>query len=180
MRNTIGTTSLVILTGLAAAWQPLCAQSRQDQVAAERNRTMAGKVKACSILTNAEIKEVTGRNQPWELNEEPYDMGSVCDWGTIVTLRVFSGDKPEEQVDWTLKNYKKDSDKRNPIAGFGASAFIMHPTPRDQYEDVATILVGRAGQQMFMLSLIAPDGQTAESVQPQLIALAKMVVGRLK
>lgn len=182
MHHMIGRMTVIILTALAAAhWQPLAAQtSRQAQVAAERAKTAGAEKKACPLLTNAEIRKVTGRNQPWELNDEPYDMGSACDYGGVVTLRVFSGPKPEDEVNWTLKNYKKENEKKTPISGFGAGAYIMFPTPRDKYEDVVAVLVGKAGQRMFMISLTAPKGKPAESVQPQLVTLANTVVARLR
>lgn len=171
---------LVLLT--AAIWQSLDAQTRQQQFEAERAKTTAaGKVKACTLLTNAEIKEQTGRDQAWELNDEPYDMGSACDYGGgTVTLRVYSGSKPEDEVNWTLKNYKVDDQKKHPISGFGAGAYVIYYTPQNKYQDVAAILVGRAGVRMFMLSLSAPEGKSAESVQPQLIDLGKTVAARLK
>lgn len=166
---------------VASRAQPLEAQtSRQAQVAAERAKTTVGTVKACPLLTNAEISKVTGRNDPWELNDDPYDMGSACDWGGVVTLRIFSDPKPEDQVNWTLKNYKKDNETKTPISGFGAGAYIMFPTPRDKYEDDAALLVGRAGRRMFMISLTAPSGKTAQSLQPQLVKLAETVARRLK
>jgi hypothetical protein len=108
-------------------------------------------------------------------------MGSACDYGGgTVTLRVYSGSKPEDEVNWTLKNYKVDDQKKHPISGFGAGAYVIYYTPQNQYQDVAAILVGRAGARMFMLSLSAPEGRSAEFVQPQLIELGKTVVARLK
>ena len=174
--------TLFILATLAtAAWRPLQAQSRQAQAGAELARTKGETaIKTCSLLTNTEIKEVTGRKNAWDLNEEPYAAGSVCDYGGgVVTIRIFSGAKAEESIDWTLKNYKVENMKKNPIAGFGSGAYVMYFKPDNQYQDTAAILVARAGARMFMMSLAAPDGKTAESVQPQLVTLAKTVAERL-
>jgi hypothetical protein len=177
--TTIARSILALLT--AVAWHPLSAQSRQAQAGAELARTKGETaVKTCSLLTNAEIRGVTGRKNSWDLTDEPYEAGSVCDYGGgVVTIRIYSGPRAEESIDWTLKNYKVANMKKNPIAGFGSGAYVMYFVPDNTYQDTAAILVARAGARMFMISLAAPDGKTAESVQPQLVTLAKTVSERL-
>jgi hypothetical protein len=179
MSYTTSRISLLVLV-LAVAPNAVAAQSRTAQVNAElaRTRTETG-IKTCSLLSNAEIKQVTGRNQPYELDEAPYEAGSLCDFGGVVTIRLFSGPKADEQIDGTLKNYKVPNMKKNPISGFGGDAYVMHFVPADKYQDQAAILVGKSGDRTFMMSLAAPDGKTPESVQPQLITLAKTVSDRL-
>ena len=181
MARITGKLTLFIVAALATAWRPLNAQSRQAQAGAELARTKGETdIKTCSLLTNAEIKQVTGRNNSFELNEEPYAAGSVCDFGGgVVTIRIFSGAKAEEGIAWTLKNYKVDNMKKNPVAGVGPGAYVMYFKPDNPYQDTAAILVAKAGARMFMMSLAAPDGKTAESVQPQLVTLAKTVAERL-
>jgi hypothetical protein len=132
MRDMIRATSLFAFFVLAAA--PLSGQTRQSQVNAELGSLKDAGVKACSLLTNAEIRKVTGRNQPYELNEDPYDQNSLCDYSGIVTIRLYTGDQAQASIDATLKNYKV-TDRRMPISGFGNGAFLMYPTPRDKYAD---------------------------------------------
>jgi hypothetical protein len=177
MSNTIRLTPLIIVLTLVAA--PLSAQTRQGQVNAELGSLKDAGVKACSLLTNAEIREVTGRKDPWELNDAPYDQNSLCDFSGVVTIRLYAGETGLASIDALLKNYQI-VDERMPISGFGDGAFLMYPTPRDQHADTAAMLVGRAGQRVFMITLNAPNGATAESVRPQLLELAKTVMDRLQ
>jgi hypothetical protein len=177
MRDTIHPISLLAVLVLCTT--PLNAQTRQGQVNAELASLNDVGVKACSLLTNAEIREVTGRDKPYELNEDPYDQNSLCDYSGIVTIRVFAGEKGQAAIDGLLKNYQVN-DGRMPISGFGDGAFLMYPTPRDQYADTVALLVGRAGATMFMITLSAPGDDTAESVKPALLELARTVMARLQ
>ena len=177
MRSRIGTFSLLILA--SAAWTTVQAQSRQAQVNAELAKTKnSTAVKACSLLTKAEIKAAIGRDE-WALNDDPFESGSVCDFGGVVSIRVYSSAKPEDEINWTLKNYKVEKVTKHPVSGFGAGAYVFYFVPESKYQDTAAFLVGRAGTRMFMMSLSAPDGKSAESVQPQLVSLAKTVADRL-
>ena len=174
-------TLFILTTLIATAWHPLGAQSRQAQASAELSRTKGETdIRTCSLLTNAEIRDVTGRTSPLELNEEPYSAGSLCDYsGGIVTIRIFSGARAEESIEWTLRNYKVGSVKKHPIAGFGPGAYVWYFKPESKYQDTAAFLVATAGKRKFMMSVSAPDGKTAESVQPQLVRLAETVAERL-
>lgn len=175
---------IVFLTALAVlgsgASQPLSAQTRQSQVAAEQATLKDAGVRACSLLTNAEIRTVTGRNDPWELNEEPYDRNSLCDFSGIVTIRVYAASGGREAIEAVLKNYQVDQATRIPVSGFGSGAFLMYPKPRDEWADTYILLVGDAGPRMFMLSLVVPDGSPPESVRPQMLELARTVLARLR
>lgn len=181
MRHAIrGTVLLALIVLTSAAGQPLQAQSRQEQVGAELARSKDGSIQACSLLTKEEVKEVTALNDPYRLNDEPYGQGALCDYYSgLVTLRIFSGKKPEDEVDWVLANYKIQGEKQA-ISGFGSGAYIMFPQPRDQYQDTFALLVGRAGQHMFMITVAASDGESAQSVQPQAEKVAKMVIARMR
>lgn len=178
MRTTIPASTTFFLIALAAS--PLDAQSRQGQVNKELGSLKDAGVKACSLLTNAEIRKVTGRNEAWELSDAPYDRNSLCDFSGIVTIRVYPGDSGPAAIDAVLKNYQMEKEKRLPVSGFGNGAFVMYPTPRNQYADTFAMLVGRGGTKLFMITLVAPDGSTAESVRPQLLELAGLVRSRLE
>lgn len=179
MRRMIRTVLPSLLVLLAAGTgQPLGAQSRQSQVAAEKAGLKEAGVRACSLLTNDEIRKVTGRTAAWELNEEPYDQNSLCDFSGIVTVRVYASSGGREAIDAVLKNYQIE-DPRVPVSGFGSNAFLMYPAPRSQDADRYALLVADAGATLFMMTLVAPEGETGESVRPQLLELAKIVLTRL-
>lgn len=171
--------TLLALLGYAFG-QPLDAQTRQSQVAAEKAALKDAGVRACSLLTNDEIRKVTGRNDPWVLNEPPYDQNSLCDFSGIVTIRLYDASGGQAAVDAVLTNYQLGDERRTPVSGFGNGAFLMVPAPRDQYADTYALLVGNAGTRMFMMTLVAPDGSPGESVRPQLLELAKTVLERLR
>jgi hypothetical protein len=137
----------------------------------------ASSLRACSLLTNADIAKATGR----PLNEDPYDMARLCEFGSgRAILRVFSGPKPADQVDATLRNYQKDNDTKHPVSGLGSGAYVMFPTPRDEYEDTLVLVVAPAGKHMLMLTLAAEEGESAQSLQPAVITLMKSAQSRIR
>jgi hypothetical protein len=173
--------TLAILAAFAAAaWNPATAQSRQGQVNKELSKTKTETdVKTCSLLTIDEIKKATGRNNAYDLTDPPYAAGSVCDFGGVVTIRLYASANAESSIASVLKNYKVANMQKHPVEGFGSGAYVMYFVPPDKYQDPAAILVANAGSRTFMMSLAAPDGKTAESVQPQLLTLGKTVAERL-
>jgi hypothetical protein len=181
MRTMMSKIALAILaTSAVAAWNPAMGQSRQAQVNKELSKTKTETdVKTCSLLTNDEIKKVTGRNNSWDLADPPYAAGSVCDFGGVVTIRLYSTANAEASIASTLKNYKVASMQKHPVDGFDSGAYVMYFVPTDKYQDTAAILVANVGARTFMMSLAAPDGKTAESVQPPLLTLGRMVAERL-
>jgi hypothetical protein len=168
MRATIRPLSFT-LAGLLAfgAWTTLGAQSRA----------------ACSLLTNAEIERLTGRRLYSE--PEPTSLadgaGSACTYGTgKAQLVLFSGPKSQELWNDYLKNFGRDKDAKHPVPAAGSGAYVIYPTPRDEYEDTIGLLVVNAGPHTLGVSLAAAKGEPAESVQPTLVTLANAVVTKLR
>jgi hypothetical protein len=127
-------------------------------------------------LSQTDVEKITGRR----LEEGVQDMGAVCEYGMgTVTVRTFAGKNPEADVEWVLKNYGKQNEAKLPVSGFPPGSFLMYPKPRDQYEGTYAVIVVKAGLRMLMLSLEVEGGKPAESVQPQLVALAKAAVAKL-
>lgn len=79
-----------------------------------------------------------------------------------------------------MKVFGHEKAERRPIAGVGEKAYSFYPKPRDKYEDTNAFVVVRQGQYVIAMSVAAPAGKTAESVQPQALELARLVLGRLK
>lgn len=137
----------------------------------------APRMKVCSLLSNAEIQKATGI----PLSEEPYEMATACEYDTgTLLIRVFSGAKSQENVARTLEAYGKQNVKRTAVAGLGRGAYVMFPAPRNDYEDALAVVVTPAGSHMLMITLAAPEGRTAQSMQPALVALTKTVMGRVQ
>lgn len=137
----------------------------------------ASALRACSLLTNADIAKATAR----PLSEDPYDMNRLCEFGSgRAVLRVFSGAKPADQVDATLREYQKDGNIKHPVSELGSGAYVMFPQPRDEYEDTLVVGVAPAGKHILMLTLAAEEGETAASLQPALITLMKSAQSRVR
>lgn len=145
--------------------------------AAHAQSAPAPRMNVCSLLTNAEIQKATGIM----IHEDPYEMATACEYdsGTVL-IRVYSGAKRQENVTRTLEAYNKQNVKKTAVGGLGRGAYVMFPPPRDKYEDALAVVVTPAGSHMLMITLAAPDGRTAESMQPALVALTKTVMGRVQ
>jgi hypothetical protein len=137
----------------------------------------APRMKVCSLLTNAEIQKATGI----ATSEDPYELASACEYesGTVL-VRVYSGAKQQENVTRTLETYNVQNTKKTPVAGLGRGAYVMFPAPRNDYEDALAVVVTPAGSHMLMITLAAPEGRTAQSMQPALVSLTKTVMGRVQ
>jgi hypothetical protein len=92
---------------------------------------------------------------------------------------VFSG--PNSQSDWDdfAKNFGHEKEEHDPISGVGDSAYSFFPKPRDEDENTTAFVVVQSGQYTIAASVAAEAGQQAKSVEPQAIALAKLVLGKL-
>ena len=168
MRATIRPMLLTLATLLAsAAWSASGAQAPA----------------ACSLMTNTEIEQLTGRH--FYSDPEPTSLaggaGSACTYGTgKAQIVLFSGPKSRELWNAHLKNYGKDKEAKHPVPAAGDGAYVIYPKPRDEYEDTIGLLVVTSGPHTLGISLAAPKGEPAESVQPKLVTLSKAVVAKLR
>ncbi len=167
---------------------------------------------ACSLLTSAEVERLIDRGQPSYGAPEAVALGaaaSACEYPVGAQVVVFSGPKSGSDFEAFLRNYKKDKERRHPVSGVGDRAYIMFPTPRDEYEDKLAYLVMSVGQHTVAVSMAAKEsaadgpmmeycrrgqlskkecaeleakgkGETAESLQPAVVEVAKVVVAKLR
>ena len=199
------------LAGLAAlnAWSPSAAQSPGARAASATGAARD----ACSLLTAGEVEKLINRGRPTYGQEATATTvgggaGSVCDYPIGAQVVWFPGPKSQTNFEAFLKSWKRDREVRHPVAGVGDRAWIMFPTPRDQYEDKVAYLVAAVGQHTVAVHIAAKKGaadgpmmeyckrgqlskkecdqiendksETAESLQPAVVELAKVVVAKLK
>jgi len=138
-------------------------------------RQSAG-LNACQLLPKSEVDRVTGRKS--YADAEPI-RGSGCGYAQAQLL-IYSGDKAEENWEGTMKTFGHDKAQRFPIPGVGEKAYSFYPKPRDQYEDTNAFVVVKQGRYIIVMSVAAPQGATAQSVQPQALELSKAVLAKLK
>jgi len=160
----------------------ICFSLSARSVAAEVVDAKSAAPTACSLLSNADIEKLTGRH--FFAAPEPTSLGgggSACAYGTgKAQVVLFSGSKSEQQYNALLKNYKRENEKKTPVSGIGDKAYIMFPQPKTEYEDKNAILVVRVGEHTVAVSLAAIKPNAGESVQPDVVKLAKAAVAKLR
>ena len=93
---------------------------------------------------------------------------------------LFSGDKSEESWNEYVRRWGHGDERRFSVSGVGDRAYGFYPKPRDKYEGVYVVVVARVGLHTIGVAVEAEEGQAAESVQPQAIALARVVAAELR
>jgi hypothetical protein len=174
LRVTRAATAVVALGALSSA-------------AAETNSEIAGRlidkqstaVPACALLSDQEITKMTGR--PSYTKAEGVQLkngGSSCTWDSGVNINLFSGPRSAEQHEDFLKAFKQDKTPRQTVSGLGDSAYAT-AWMGNQYQGNHAVLVVRKGVHTMGISLQAEGGETPQSVQPKLIAVAKAALAKL-
>jgi hypothetical protein len=138
-------------------------------------------LQVCSLLTDAEINKLVARGgSASEKNETPLGGGSSCTYGIgRGQIIVFSGPKAEANFNDLLKGFHKDTVAKQPVTGVSEGAYVIYPKPRDEYEVRVGLLATKYRQYMLGISLEPDRGKPSESVQPDLIALTKVVMQKL-
>ena len=138
-------------------------------------------VQVCSLLTNAEVKQLIARGGFVSAKDEtPLAGGSSCTYGLgRGQIMVFSGPKAEANFNDLLKGFHKDTVTKHPVSGVGDRAYAIYPKPRDEYETRVGLLATKVRQYVLGISLEPDKGKPSESVEPALIALTKVVIQKL-
>lgn len=170
--------ALLLAAATISVVTTVSAQSRQEQAARVIEQAGAPSA-ACALLTDDEIVKISGhRSYTKPEGTKLTNGGSACDYsGGNVTL--FSGPKADESYEALLKNFKKGETPRVPVAGIGDRAYFMAPKPRDEYEGRYQILVVKKGAHTVAIALEAQKNESTESLQPKVMALAKIALARL-
>lgn len=168
----------VLPLALSLALVPAAAQTARQQAEKELARKVpAGSVQACSLITRADVKKATGRDQFVD-PEAAGQGGWICNVGSG-ELKVYSGPKSSEAWESTLKGFKKDKEPQVPAPGFGEHAYFLYPKPDNKYQGNIGVLVVKSGNHTLVLSLDAAEGKPAESTRPALESLMKTILARL-
>ena len=137
-------------------------------------------IEACSLLSKDDVEHATQREEQSEPDLTPLrDGGSACSFENA-QLVLFTGSNSGAAWNAYLKNFGHGTEARHPLPGIGDAAYFFYPKPRDQYEGVHAVVVVNVGQHTLAVSVEAEEGKAAESVQPQALALAKLVTTKLR
>lgn len=136
----------------------------------------------CALLSKPEVEKELGRKifqkgEGMSLGKN----GAVCDFdGDEAQVMVFTDPGADANWEGMLKSFKQDKNKRTPVPGLGSSAYVIYPPPTNEYQATVAMLVIRAGKNLVVLSTAAAKGKPADSALPSAIALAKLVLSRIK
>jgi hypothetical protein len=145
----------------------------------------AATAKPCTMLTDAEVEKYIARGQKLFDKGTAFTLGggagSGCGWdGDRGQIILYSGPNAEAGLNALLTAFKQDTVRKQPVAGVGDRAWVIYPKPRNQYQARVGLLGVKTGQHMLAISLEADDGKPTESVLPDLIALARLTVSKLR
>lgn len=168
------------LITLAASNVPSPAGS-QPRAAAPGGHAATGAVEACSLLTKAEVEKATGRRFRGGPESLEFAGASVCAYGDgEAQIILYSGAGSGERLDALIRNFGNGNEQRHPVPGVGDGAYIIYPTPQNQYQDKAAAVVARAGRHALGITLAAEGSQPAEAARPGVVELAKAAAAKLR
>jgi hypothetical protein len=145
---------------------------------AQATKGASGAVHACSLFTDADIAQITGRSTPVKFPADTSALPSghtECHWVNLgaaltpnVTPQRFGATRKQQE---TAKNTAIES-----VSGVGDEAYFWErPAGGDQYIGI----VFRVGQYQLALSDMLPADSVAW-LKPKLVALAKFAAPKLK
>jgi hypothetical protein len=154
--------SLIFMVTVAAM-APLAARDAAGQAGAAKS--------ACALLT----KDVLAAHTPTSIEsfklmmsmqpmEDKVGAGTACSYGGVtLQLDPFAAASFDRLFgEWT------------PVAGIGTKAFFRQN--RNAYAELAVL----SGSRILTLQMSVPDGRTPSSIQPNVVALAKALLAKMK
>jgi hypothetical protein len=172
---------------VAAAFAVASASRASAQAASAKKAGVAEakSSKACTLLTEAEQAKYIARGQKIYDGPTAFTVGggagSGCSWdGDRGQIIIYSGPNAEQGLEGLIAAFKQQDVPRQAVSGVGDKAWVIYPKPANQYQARAGFMGVKTGDQMLAISLEADDGKPQESVLPDLVALAKLVVSRVK
>jgi hypothetical protein len=183
MQVSRGSTRLALTTALLLA--SASAAGGQASGAKKAGVELAKTAKPCTLLTEAEQTKYIARGQKIYSGPDAFTLGggagSGCSWdGDRGQIIIYSGPRAEQGLDGLVAAFNQDKVPKQPVAGVGDKAWVIYPTPKNKYQARAGFLGVKVGDQMVAVSLEADDGKPTESVLPDLVALGKLVVSKLR
>jgi hypothetical protein len=143
-------------------------------------QTSGGTLEACSILSPAEFKQITGRTDILRRGPQAAEPGEVPEGVSECEFLGFSVslvDKVNhERFETTRKQLAQRGDKIQPVSGVGDEAFLYEGTGQS-YRQLAIVM--RVGERrLSFMDLVDPD--SVEAVKPVLLKLGKAAAPKLR
>jgi len=159
---------LLLTAGLVVAVSVSALAGQKPPAAAPGSK--AGSIKACSLVTRAEVKKLL----PWaphvdQLPEEEQPIGSTgssCAYPTVV-IQVLQGSSGMIEA-------AKKQDELEAVPGLGEEAYFRNN--KNRYAEVFV----KTGNYVVTLQGDVPTGKTPESIKPSVVALARLLVEKLR
>ena len=147
---------------------------------AAQSQAPADGIRACDLLSNAEVQKVTGRTSRKLPNPlvEAKNQWSHCSYRDAkVWVGLFSrAATAQKYVDQEVVVGGLD-EARHAVAGVGDSAAIYY---RAKGKNPRGLLVAYAGTRALTVQVDMGSGQTSEAAQPYAVGLASIALARLK
>jgi len=180
-----GPTRFALILAAALAVASPSGAGAQAAGAKKAGVELAKSAKACTLLTDAEQAKYIARGQKIYSGPDAFTVGggagSGCAWdGDRGQIIIYTGPNAEKGLDGLIAAFKQQDVPKQPVSGVGDNAWVMYPKPANQYQARVGFMGVKTGDQMLAISLEADDGKPQESVLPDLVALAKLVVSRVK
>lgn len=135
----------------------------------------------CGLLTKAQVEKEIGRKLFGETNGMRLGGGAVCDFdGGEAQVMLFTGPKSEASWEAMIKRFGYENAKRTPVPDLGAPAYVIYPPPKNKYQPTVAMVVVATGQGTLVVSSSVKEAQPAEKALAPTVALAKLVLPKLK
>lgn len=172
----------IVVAAYAATMSPLTHVAAQTAPAARAGSAKPQSLRACSLLTKAEIKKVTGTHTPALFEQIPGREESLASGGTEcfypgITIQLDA--HPVTAFEATRKRYMDSGrTKFEPATGIGDQAYFYEQDAMKE-SHVAGIFT-RVGQHVLTISMDVNTPQTADTIRPLVVALSKAAVAKLQ
>ena len=166
-------TAAVVASALALTGSP---------AAAQRAATGPTKEYVCGLMPKAEVEKTLGRKFYSDAEGMDLGGGATCDLGGGEAQVMLFG-KPNDVKSWerVLQRFGHAQAKRTPVPGLGAAAYVIYPPPKNQYQEtVAMVVISVPQGTLVVSSAVKKKGDAAETALAPTIALAKLVLPKLK
>lgn len=157
----------------------LCMPASETKLAAQAEAP-ADSVRACDLLSSADVQKVTGRTsrKPPSPLVEAQNKWSHCNYrDAAVWVGLFSrASTAQKYVNQEVVVAGLD-EARHAVAGVGDSAAIYY---RAKGKDPRGLLVAYAGTRALTVQVDMDPGQLSEAARPYAVGLAKIALAKLK
>jgi hypothetical protein len=135
----------------------------------------------CGLLTKAQVEKEIGRKLFGEVSGMKLGGGAVCDFdGGEAQVMLFPGPNGEANWEAMVKRFGQENLKRTPAPDLGAPAYVIYPPPKNKYQETVAMVAVKTAQGTLVVSSSVKEGEPAEKALGPTVALAKLVLPKLK